>query len=412
MSNYVFPSALPGVAISFTRSAETDVKIQRAVSGKEYRSTWQASPLYRYTLNFEFVRSAAAYAELQSLASFWARHFGQLDSFLFTDPEDNAVTAMGFGVGDGATTAFQLQRTLGGNVYDTTGSPWPTQSTPRVNLVGYTDDFVAGAWFKGNCTTANNQTYDPLGGRTSGLLVEGAVNGQHFLTEAYTIQASQTYCASLFCKRGTGVRNVVLQLDTLSGTHPTIVVDLATGAVVSAVNGVIASGCVVLPNGWFRPWLTFSSNTGGAGTGFGILIANEAYATSYAGDGSSSIYLWGPQLEISAFPTQRIYAAGAAPTTVTPAYWPAVGDGFEPVTDTAAGGPIILKDGAFQSFTTWTQSATGLITFTAPPASGAVLTWSGSYYRRARFADNNLSAERIVSQIWSAKKIELVGVKP
>jgi hypothetical protein len=46
--------------------------------------------------------------EWQKLVGFHARMRGSLDTFLFTDDEDNSVTDHGFAVGDGSTAAFQI----------------------------------------------------------------------------------------------------------------------------------------------------------------------------------------------------------------------------------------------------------------------------------------------------------------
>jgi uncharacterized protein (TIGR02217 family) len=76
-------------------------------------------------LQFEVLRQDATYTELSQLVGFFNARRGQFDSFLYTDPADNAVTAEPFGTGDGATTAFQLTRAFGGaieNVYDLNGA--------------------------------------------------------------------------------------------------------------------------------------------------------------------------------------------------------------------------------------------------------------------------------------------------
>ena len=39
---------------------------------------------------------------------------GQFGTFLYTDPDDNAVTGQAFATGDGATTSFTMMRSLGG----------------------------------------------------------------------------------------------------------------------------------------------------------------------------------------------------------------------------------------------------------------------------------------------------------
>ncbi len=51
---------------------------------------------------------------LQSLMGLFLQCQGQFGEFIFYDPTDYQVSAQPFGTGDGATTMFQLQRTLGG----------------------------------------------------------------------------------------------------------------------------------------------------------------------------------------------------------------------------------------------------------------------------------------------------------
>ena len=80
----------------------------------------------------------------QTVLNHFARTFGQLASFLISDPDDNAVTAHGFGVGDGATTAFQLQRCSVGYLYDNTGGPWPKTTLLRTNILKYSQAFATG----------------------------------------------------------------------------------------------------------------------------------------------------------------------------------------------------------------------------------------------------------------------------
>lgn len=76
------------------------------------------------------------------------------------------------------------------------------------------------------------------------------------------------------------------------------------------------------------------------------------------------------------------------------------------------GTPTIKKNGVVQtSPTNYTINSTGLVTFTSPPANGAALTWTGSYYQRVRFLRDFLEFERFMYQLWQLKKVELRGVK-
>lgn len=55
--------------------------------------------------------------------------------------------------------------------------------------------------------------------------------------------------------------------------------------------------------------------------------------------------------------------------------------------------------------------ANGVVTFAAAPAVGAVLTWSGSFYYRVRFANDTLDFQQVYRQIWSAGTVDLMTVK-
>lgn len=214
MSSLVFPT-LPGCDIKVSRAAMHQVARQQSIGGKVWMSTWWSAPLYRYTLTFNFLRSASTYNEFQKLFGFFARHLGPLDSFLWVDPEDYTLTAHPFSKGDGTTKTFQLQRSL----------------VPSADL----------------------------------------------------------------------------------------------------------------------------------------------------------------------------------PATSSRAYWPSSGDGYEPIYEPDTATDTVYVNG---TPTTITHGANGQITFTTAPASGAILTWTGTYKKRVRFASDTLSADRLVSQVWQAGSLTLESVKP
>lgn len=115
----MFP-ALPGLLWNSTRTPEFHTKVQKAVSGRELRAAMMAYPMYRFKLEYEFLRDdrssmspASPRDELKKLGGFFTARMGMFDSFLYTDPADNAVTDQLIGTGDGATKTFQLTRTYG-----------------------------------------------------------------------------------------------------------------------------------------------------------------------------------------------------------------------------------------------------------------------------------------------------------
>jgi len=109
MSQAVFPT-LAGIAWNLGRATTFKNRRARNLAGMETAFLYAKYPLYRFVLNYEFLRDIAATPDYDTLLGFiQARALGG-DSFLFTDWSDNAVTDMQFGTGDGVTTQFQITR--------------------------------------------------------------------------------------------------------------------------------------------------------------------------------------------------------------------------------------------------------------------------------------------------------------
>lgn len=113
MSNSVFPD-LPGLKIEIKRTPIWKTLKQESASGRVVTAALMTYPLRRYGLSFEFLRSGGGYTELQQVEAFFNQHKGAYESFLFNDPDDNAVVDQVFGTGNGTQTSFPLLRTRGG----------------------------------------------------------------------------------------------------------------------------------------------------------------------------------------------------------------------------------------------------------------------------------------------------------
>jgi len=116
MSNEVLPHYI-GQKITVERRPVWSTRKAWAVSGKRRAVQERAYPLWEIELSIEALREKAsdgsALNEPQNMTGFYNRHGGGFDSFLYTDPDDNAVTDFQFGVRDGVTTQFQLLRSIG-----------------------------------------------------------------------------------------------------------------------------------------------------------------------------------------------------------------------------------------------------------------------------------------------------------
>jgi uncharacterized protein (TIGR02217 family) len=112
--------ALPGLTWSRHKKPGFNTRIASHASGREVRVALQAFPLYEFEAVYSGLASAGGTfaglgtKSLETLMGFFLQLQGQFGTFLYADPDDNTVAAQGIGAGDGATTAFQIGRTLGG----------------------------------------------------------------------------------------------------------------------------------------------------------------------------------------------------------------------------------------------------------------------------------------------------------
>ena len=114
MSNLVFPNNIPGITWDNVRTPQWRTNVQQAISGKASAYSYQQYPLYEWQLKFEYLdnRPAASSDQLRALMGFFNALRGRYDTFLYSDPVYNSVTAEPFGTGDGTTTVFPLIATF------------------------------------------------------------------------------------------------------------------------------------------------------------------------------------------------------------------------------------------------------------------------------------------------------------
>jgi len=321
VSNLVFPLSLAGGYV-VSRAPVTTTAVQTTQSGKELRSTWSTYPRYKYAVHFDFLRSTSQ-TEFQQLFTFVARHAGSLDSFLFADPEDSSVTDCGFGVGDGATATFQLQRALTGYKPDSLGT-WQNGTKPRTNILAHSQQFDA--WECSTGVVTCNAVVAPDGSATGARYVSGGSDG--WLRQVPTLAPSTTYVFSVWLKVPSGTRALNLYF-------------IGPGSVPYQV-----TSCALTTT-----WQRFSVT--------GVTVVGGAGACQIGGANSlpvgAEVHLWGAQLEVGAVATQYIPTTTTALTS-TPLYWPLMGAGFEPVFDPS--GPLSLYvDGDWQGFRQLYQTA-------------------------------------------------------
>jgi hypothetical protein len=189
----------------------------------------------------------------------------------------------------------------------------------RTNLLNYSENFDNAYWSKTGATITANTTTSPDGYVNADTLVESSSTAIHavFQNAGVTI-AVGTATFSVFVKPNG--RNF-FQIRTGSAAGITnsplyanfdLVNDLVTAQSVGANSAKIES----YSNGWKRCSISFTITSGSTVSLVyqPITSGTAVIAESYAGDGTSGIYLWGAQLEAASYATSYIPTLGAAVT--------------------------------------------------------------------------------------------------
>ena len=142
-----------------------------------------------------------------------------------------------------------------------------------------------------------------------------ANTSMHSIFRNLASSTPSTRCVSVYLKAA-GYNYARIYCD---GTDPTtggVIYDLSTGttSIHSSYAGAnrVAYGMENVGNGWYRCWVSGTATN--ADWYYHIDVADTAAFGSFAGNGSSGVYAWGPQMEIGSVPTSYISTSGSTVT--------------------------------------------------------------------------------------------------
>lgn len=112
----IYPT-LVGLSYSVVKRPQFSVGVATAGSGREVRVGFWVHPMWEWELNYEYLPDDQANGttsnDLRTLMGFFLSTDGNLQGFLFEDPDDFSVTANAIAVGDGVSQNFLITRTYG-----------------------------------------------------------------------------------------------------------------------------------------------------------------------------------------------------------------------------------------------------------------------------------------------------------
>lgn len=178
------------------------------------------------------------------------------------------------------------------------------------NLILQSQTFDNASWTKTAISVTANVTAAPDGTVTAEKIIESATTANHGIYQNITVVANVPHTFSIYAK---AVERSWLLINAYTTNSALVYFDLTNGTVGSVASGVTAS-IQSVGNGWYRCFVTRTPTTTvfepnvQTSTGNGI--------SSYAGDGTSGLFVWGAQLSVGPLPLDY------TPTTTAAVYGP------------------------------------------------------------------------------------------
>ena len=201
------------------------------------------------------------------------------------------------------TVASSVQRN--NFAYDASTGTWIPEGTfiegpARTNLLTYSEDL--NNWTKVNSNVSSTIGVALDGNTTANLVTSNAVSDVHEIYSSFSGQANATYTFSVFLKpQNYSWANLFLRGTGFNDTTAAGYFDLANGEMGTVVYSQDVTSINMKPygDGWYRCSVTAQAN---ATTGLyyaGVSLATGNNVVTYTGDGSSGLYIWGGQVEMS-----------------------------------------------------------------------------------------------------------------
>lgn len=175
----------------------------------------------------------------------------------------------------------------------------------RTNLLTYSENFSNVIWTKAQSVITSNVTTAPDGILNASRLTGTGINGQHNINQFLSFTISSIYTFTSYVKIDTNNFVQLVFPAPAFGTNAFANFDLLNG-VLGTVGASASASINNVGDGWFRCSVTATATITATTTVFIALVTSATSARLEINTLSTSLYLWGTQLEVGSYKTSYI----------------------------------------------------------------------------------------------------------
>jgi hypothetical protein len=223
-------------------------------------------------------------------------------------PLDNAAVDLlifGAQLNQGVTAQPYQQTIATANTANGFVTRWYTQDGNGENLLLQSQTFQGGSWTKNELSVSVDTTTSPDGTLTADKIIPSTTNAAHYIIQTFfKSTTSITYTFSAYVKASGYSYGAVAVVGDSILNQAQCLFDLVNETTSTTTVGTgftsLSSSISNAGNGWYRISLTFISNTSNQVQPY-VRVDQSSTVDTYAGDGTSGLFLWGAQLSQSSW---------------------------------------------------------------------------------------------------------------